>query len=93
MSRRRQLRQETAQARGRIDRRAGFVHRRINHRICQAKALARSPTALPVAFFCGMLAGHLRVSGIKRAYRLLTRLATQVKGLQFAPSLVSSSIR
>ncbi len=93
MSRRHQLRQDAAQVRGRIDHRAGFVRRRIDHLLCQAKALACSPAALPVAFLCGMLAGHLRVSGIKRAYRLLTRLATQVKGLQIASSLAGSSIR
>lgn len=93
MSRRSQLRKEAAQVRGQIDRRACVIHQRMDQLMCQAMALARSPAALPAAFLCGMLAGHLRVSGIKRAYRLLNRLARQLKGLQIASSLASLSIR
>lgn len=92
MSRRSELRHEATQVRGQIDNRADVLHRRIDQMMCEARALARSPAALPVAFLCGVLAGHMRVSGIKRAYRLLSRPASQAKGLQIASSLAGLSI-
>lgn len=92
MSRRSRLKHEAAQVRGRIDRRAGLVRQRAGNLVRQLGALVRSPAALPVAFFCGMLAGRLRVAGIKRAYRLLEALVSQLKALRVAARLIGSPV-
>ena len=88
MTSRSQLRHEAARARGRIDHRAGLVQRRIDNLMRQARALARSPAALPVAFVCGMLAGHLPAPDVQRVYQFWARLASQVKALQVAAGLI-----
>lgn len=79
--------------RGRIDRRAFIVRRRVDSLIHQVRALARGPAALPVAFVCGMLAGRMNGSGIKRAYGFLAGLAGSARTLRIASSLIGSTIR
>ncbi|ALP53577.1 hypothetical protein Tel_10770 [Candidatus Tenderia electrophaga] len=90
MSRCNQLRQEAAQARGRIDCRACLIRQRVDSLMHQARALARSPAALPVAFVCGILAERLHVPGIKCAYGFL---AGKVKAMQIVSSLIDSPAR
>lgn len=90
MSRCKQLRQDAAQLRGRIDCRACFIHQRIDSLMQQLRALARSPAALPVAFACGILAQRLHVPGIKYVYGLLI---SQLKTMQIISSLIGSPAR
>lgn len=90
MSRCSQLRREAAQTRGRIDRRACVIRRRIDSLMHRVRALARRPGALPVAFVCGILADRLHAPGVKYAYRFL---AGQVKVMQIASGLIGSPIR
>jgi hypothetical protein len=87
------LRQEAAQLRGRIDRRAGLIRQGIDSLMHRVRALARSPAALPVAFICGILAERLRVPGIKFVYGFLAGLAGQAKAMQIASSFIASSVR
>lgn len=89
MSRCKQLRQEAAQVRGRIDRRAWLVRQRLDSLMHGVRALARTPAALPLAFACGILVARLHVPGIKRAYRFL---AGQMKAMQIASSLIGSPV-
>ncbi len=56
----------------------------------QARALACSPAALPVAFVSGFLVERLRVPGIKGAYGFLVG---QVKAMQIVSSLIGSPVR
>lgn len=88
-----QLRQEAAQVRGRIDRHACLIRRRIDDLLLRARALARSPAALPVAFVAGMLAGHVGLPGIRRAGGFLTSLMGPASALQAASSFISPSTR
>lgn len=93
MFRRRQLKQEAAQLRGDIDRRASLVHQRIDNLKRETEALVRSPAALPVAFVAGILAERLGAPSIRNARELLSSLAGQVKADQVITSLIGSSIR
>lgn len=88
MSRRKKLKREAAQLRGRIEHRAGLVDLRIDVLMHRVRALARKPAALPVAFLCGILAERL-FPVIRRASRLL---GDQVKTMQIASSLVGLRI-
>ncbi|HET8905050.1 MAG TPA: hypothetical protein VFN16_13730 [Saccharospirillum sp.] len=93
MFRRRQLKQEAAQLRGDIDRRACLVHQRIDSLKRETETLVRSPAALPVAFVAGILAERLGAPGIRNAREFLSSLAGQVKADQIIAGLISSSIR
>jgi len=90
VSRGKQLRQEAAQLRGRIDCRACLVRRHIDSLMHRVRALARSPAALPIAFVGGILAERLHVTDIKYSYGFL---ATQVKAAQIISSLIGSPVR
>lgn len=93
MFRRYQLKQEAAQLRGDIDRRACLVHQRIDRLKHEAHALVRNPAALPVAFVAGILAERLGAPGIRNAREFLSSIAGQVKADQIIAGLIKSSIR
>lgn len=96
MSRRSQLRQEAAHLRGRIDRHACLVRQHVDSLMHQVCVLTCSPAALPVAFACGVLAGRVRLSGLKRAYGFLADQADPVKAvkaLQIVSGLIGSAVR
>jgi hypothetical protein len=89
-----QLRQEAAQVRGRIDRRAGAMHLRFDSLMFQVLTLARSPAALPVAFVCGVLIERVHAaSPIRGVYGSLAGLLSPAKALQIATSLMGSLFR
>ncbi|OOC48484.1 MULTISPECIES: hypothetical protein [Thioalkalivibrio] len=76
--------------RGRIDHGAGLVRWRIDRLLHRARALARRPAVLAIAFGCGLLAGRLDMPGIKYAYGIL---AGQMKAWRIASSLIGSPLR
>lgn len=90
MSRGKQLRQEAAQLRGRIDCRACIVRQRIDSLMQQIRTLARKPAALPIAFASGVLAERLHLSGIKYVYGLLI---SQLKTMQLISSIIGLQVR
>ena len=93
MSRRKQLSKEAVHLRGRIDRRASRIHRRMDSLIHRLRTLVCSPFAMPIAFVSGMVAGRLRVSNIKWVAGLLVGLASRVKAMQMATRLIGSAVR
>ena len=87
MSRRKQLKQEAAQLRGRIDRDVTIIRQRIIKLMAELRSLARSPVALPVAFISGIVVDRLQIPGIKRLYGLM---AGQLKTVQIVSSFIGS---
>lgn len=76
--------------RGQIDHGSGLVRRRVGRLLHRARALARRPVVLAIAFGCGLLAGRLDVPGIKYTYGIL---AGQVKLWRIASSLIGLPLR
>lgn len=93
MAGRNQLKQEAAQLRGDIDRRACLAHQSIDKLRSRASRLALSPAALPIAFVSGILAERWGMPAIKNAHALLTSLAGQGKAEDLISGLMGSSLR